>query len=75
MLGPQRAAVFKPHYRVQAAGNADLSPRSDPHHEFRGLNCLIEVRSPLRRPQDEGLRTEDVSIACVTHSICPPSCA
>lgn len=30
---------------VKAAGNADLSPRSDPHHEFCGLNCLIEVQT------------------------------
>lgn len=31
---------------LQAKGNADLSPRSDPHGEFQGLNCLIE-RQPL----------------------------
>ncbi len=30
---------------MQAAGNADLSSRSDPHNEFAGLNCLIEVQS------------------------------
>ena len=28
----------------QAGGNADLSARSDPHGEFKGLNCLIELR-------------------------------
>lgn len=58
MLGPKRAAVFKPHYRVKAAGNADLSPRSDPHREFRGLNCLIEVHSQRRS-----------AVSCQRHAI------
>lgn len=26
-------------------GNCTLSPRSDPHSEFGGLNCLIQRRS------------------------------
>jgi len=44
-LGPERARVFKPHYFVKPGGNAVLSSRSDPHHEFAGLNTLIERQS------------------------------
>ena len=39
--GPDAAAVFCSHYYVKPEGNCDLSPRSDPHGEFAGLNCLI----------------------------------
>ncbi|PSC70426.1 spermatogenesis-associated 20 isoform B [Micractinium conductrix] len=41
LLGPDAAAVFCSHYYVKPEGNCDLSPRSDPHGEFAGLNCLI----------------------------------
>ena len=44
-IGPERARVFKPHYFVKPSGNAVLSPRSDPHREFGGLNTLIERQS------------------------------
>lgn len=40
VLGPTRAPIFKQRYYVKAEGNADLSPRSDPHGEFQGKNCL-----------------------------------
>jgi uncharacterized protein YyaL (SSP411 family) len=60
VLGPQRAAVFKPHYRVKAHGNADLSQRSDPHDEFRGLNCLIEVQTADQTAAATGKSAEEV---------------
>ncbi|KAI3426373.1 hypothetical protein D9Q98_008745 [Chlorella vulgaris] len=41
LLGPEDAAVFAAHYTCNPGGNCDLSPRSDPHREFVGLNCLI----------------------------------
>ena len=41
VLGPSRAPTFKQRYYVKPEGNADLSPRSDPHGEFQGKNCLI----------------------------------
>ena len=44
-IGPERARVFKAHYFVKPGGNAVLSPRSDPHREFGGLNTLIERQS------------------------------
>jgi uncharacterized protein YyaL (SSP411 family) len=37
--------LFVSHYGVKPAGNADLSPRSDPHGEFTGRNILRAVRS------------------------------
>lgn len=46
VLGPEGAPIFKQHYFVKSGGNTTLSPQSDPHNEFAGLNCLIE-RSPL----------------------------
>lgn len=41
LLGPEEAKPFCAHYYVKPGGNCDLSPRSDPHQEFGGLNCLI----------------------------------
>ncbi|KAK9808898.1 hypothetical protein WJX72_005964 [[Myrmecia] bisecta] len=55
VLGPERAAVFKPHYYVKAEGNCDLSPRSDPHHEFTGKNCLIQKQSLADTAQSAGM--------------------
>ena len=46
VLGPDRAPLFMQHYFVKTGGNTTLSPQSDPHNEFTGLNCLIE-RQPL----------------------------
>ena len=45
ILGPSRAPLFKQRYYVKPEGNADLSPRSDPHGEFHGKNCLIARKS------------------------------
>ncbi|KAK9832187.1 hypothetical protein WJX74_002288 [Apatococcus lobatus] len=46
VLGHDRAPLFKRQYYIKTTGNADLSPRSDPHEEFKGQNCLI-ARTPL----------------------------
>lgn len=46
VLGEERARVFNAHYYIKPEGNCDLSPRSDPHGEFGGLNVLI-ARQPL----------------------------
>lgn len=62
VLGPKRAAVVKPHYRVKAAGNADLSPRSDPHREFRGLNCLMEVQTVAESAANAGVSAEEAEV-------------
>lgn len=43
--GEERARLFSAHYYVKPGGNADLSPRSDPHDEFVGKNCLIARQS------------------------------
>ncbi|CAI5527501.1 unnamed protein product [Closterium sp. Naga37s-1] len=44
ILGPStpRLRLFNTLYTVRKDGNCDLSPRSDPHNEFAGLNCLIQ---------------------------------
>eukprot|EP00884_Botryococcus_braunii_P010010 jgi/Botrbrau1/1900/Bobra.0005s0016.2 len=34
--------LLKRLYYIKPEGNCDLSPRSDPHEEFGGLNCLIQ---------------------------------
>ena len=61
-LGPERARVFKPHYFVRLGGNAVLSPRSDPHREFGGLNTLMERQSV----QDTAKQLGDVA-ALLSH--------
>ena len=58
VLGQKRATVFKPHYRVKAGGNADISTRSDPHGEFAGLNCLIEAQSVAESAAAAGEQSE-----------------
>ncbi|EFN56229.1 hypothetical protein CHLNCDRAFT_145019 [Chlorella variabilis] len=45
LLGPEDAPAFCAHYYAKQGGNCDLSPRSDPHGEFVGLNCLIQRQS------------------------------
>ncbi|KAK9822685.1 hypothetical protein WJX81_000506 [Elliptochloris bilobata] len=40
--GGLRAVLFAARYGVRAEGNCTMSPSSDPHGEFVGLNCLIE---------------------------------
>jgi uncharacterized protein YyaL (SSP411 family) len=42
--GGTRAALVSEVYGVKPGGNADLSPRSDPHQEFTGKNVLMQVR-------------------------------
>eukprot|EP00897_Mesotaenium_endlicherianum_P005162 jgi/Mesen1/4674/ME000241S03713 len=46
VLGSEDAALFAAHYHVLPKGNCHLSPLSDPHKEFAGLNVLIQ-RRPL----------------------------
>ena len=55
-IGPERARIFKPHYFVKPGGNAVLSSRSDPHHEFGGLNTLIERQSVADTARQFGAR-------------------
>ncbi|KAL4448270.1 hypothetical protein ABPG75_005489 [Micractinium tetrahymenae] len=61
LLGPD-SHVFCSHYYVKPGGNCDLSPRSDPHHEFVGLNCLIE-RQSLAETADAAGRSEEETAA------------
>ena len=61
-IGPERARVFKPHYFVKPGGNAVLSPRSDPHHEFGGLNTLIERQSVADTAKQLGERARKGSL-------------
>ncbi|BDA44314.1 Spermatogenesis-associated protein 20 [Coccomyxa sp. Obi] len=55
----ERSRVFKQHYYVKPGGNTDLSPRSDPHEEFGGLNCLIERESVESTATKFGLSVEE----------------
>lgn len=63
--GPD-AALFCSHYYVKPGGNCDLSPRSDPHHEFVGLNCLIQrqVGAPRALPPALGSWTKGLGEGC-----------
>lgn len=61
VLGPTRAPIFKQRYYVKAEGNADLSPRSDPHGEFQGKNCLIARTSIAEAAQAAG-EADDASM-------------
>ncbi|CAL5218409.1 g85 [Coccomyxa viridis] len=51
--------AFKQHYYVKANGNVDLSPRSDPHGEFQGLNCFIERESVEATASALGLSVDE----------------
>ncbi|XP_042476929.1 spermatogenesis-associated protein 20 isoform X2 [Macadamia integrifolia] len=63
----EHANIFKDHYYVKPSGNCDLSQISDPHHEFKGKNVLIErndtstLASKLGISKDEYL---DILGAC-----------
>jgi len=48
VLGPERAPLFCDAYSIRKQGNCTLSPRSDPHDEFRGKNVPILLQ-PLER--------------------------
>ena len=55
----QHAPMFIAHYYIKPQGNADLSPRSDPHHEFRGLNCLRQAQSLQETAGQAGVSEEE----------------
>ena len=55
----QHAPMFITHYYIKPQGNADLSPRSDPHHEFRGLNCLRQAQSLQETAGQAGVSEEE----------------
>ena len=55
----QHASMFISHYYIKAQGNADLTPRSDPHHEFGGLNCLRQAQTLQETAQQAGVSEEE----------------
>ena len=57
----ERAKIFGSHYYVKPSGNCDLSPISDPHREFRGLNVLIERASMAETAKKCGLPEVEVA--------------
>ena len=62
VLGPRQASLFKERYYVKPEGNADLSPRSDPHSEFVGKNCLIARKSVQESAEAAGAFCEAKSV-------------
>ncbi|PRW45152.1 spermatogenesis-associated 20 [Chlorella sorokiniana] len=61
VLGPDDAAIFSRHYYVKPAGNTDLSPRSDPHDEFGGLNVLIQRQTLAETAKAAGKSEADTA--------------
>ncbi|GJP76825.1 hypothetical protein CLOP_g7278 [Closterium sp. NIES-67] len=61
ILGPStpRFRLFTTLYTVRKDGNCDLSPRSDPHNEFAGLNCLIQRCSVAEAAGKAGVPEEE----------------
>lgn len=55
----QHAPMFMSHYYIKAQGNADLTPRSDPHHEFGGLNCLRQAQTLQETARQAGVGEEE----------------
>ncbi|KAK9796268.1 hypothetical protein WJX73_009886 [Symbiochloris irregularis] len=55
--GSDASTLFKQHYYIKSAGNCDLSPRSDPHDEFKGLSCLLERKTVADSASALGLDT------------------
>ncbi|KAG2697342.1 hypothetical protein I3760_07G101400 [Carya illinoinensis] len=51
----EHATVFKNHYYVKPSGNCDLSRMSDPHHEFKGKNVLIERQNSAEMASKVGM--------------------
>ncbi|XP_062178220.1 uncharacterized protein LOC133883051 [Alnus glutinosa] len=54
----EHATLFKDHYYVKPLGNCDLSRMSDPHHEFKEKNVLIERRNPAEMASKLGMPVE-----------------
>ncbi|CAI5486922.1 unnamed protein product [Closterium sp. Naga37s-1] len=54
-----RCRLFTALYTVRKDGNCDLSPRSDPHNEFAGLNCLIQRCSVSDAAKKAGVPEEE----------------
>lgn len=53
------APLFISHYYVKDQGNADLNPRSDPHGEFGGLNCLRQAQTLQETAKQAGVSEEE----------------
>ena len=53
------APLFISHYYVKDQGNADLNPRSDPHGEFGGLNCLRQAQTLQETARQAGVSKEE----------------
>jgi uncharacterized protein YyaL (SSP411 family) len=51
------ASMFASHYGIKTEGNCTRSPRSDPHHEFKGKNVLYQAKT-----LEETARATNVSI-------------
>lgn len=62
-------------FYVKDQGNADLSPASDPHEEFRELNILIQRHSVEECAAKFGLAAADVEREVRVRSRFPPACA
>eukprot|EP00850_Spirogloea_muscicola_P011628 SM000073S21404 [mRNA] locus=s73:76458:81626:- [translate_table: standard] len=60
VLDDEEAKVVNYHYYIKAEGNCDLSSRSDPHHEFKGLNCLIQRHEVSDTAKTFGMTVEKV---------------
>ncbi|XP_050264885.1 uncharacterized protein LOC126708922 [Quercus robur] len=54
----EHATLFKNHFYIKPVGNCDLSRMSDPHHEFKGKNVLIERHSPAEMASKLGMPVE-----------------
>jgi len=53
------APLFISYYYVKDEGNADLNPRSDPHGEFGGLNCLRQAQTLQETAKQAGVSEEE----------------
>lgn len=53
------APMFSSHYYIKEKGNADLAPKSDPHGEFGGLNCLRQAQTLQQTAQQAGVTEEE----------------
>lgn len=54
----EHATLFKNHFYIKPVGNCDLSRMSDPHHEFKGKNVLIERHSSAEMASKLGMPVE-----------------
>lgn len=53
------APLFISHYYIKDEGNADLNPRSNPHGEFGGLNCLRQAQTLQETARQAGVSKEE----------------